>query len=308
MAVEIPGSLVDEVKLNKSHVHALCWKLVLDGHSGGGQIQQTYYWTEWSSVLRLFDGIDYSPAFGAQSTAKEEAGAVEPGSKDLEGFLTINTLGLSSDDIKRGALRGATLEEYLIDVRQPWVAPIDSKRYHISAARFDGSVWHFTCEGLAYPLADQIGEYWGPWCRADLFSSGRGQCNANILLFQGFTTVGTIIAQGYQFDIAVSGDFDEDDYGKEGRITFNAGTNAGGVYTIKTYRVPAPTSGAGFAEITLQSRTIRDFSVGDGIGVTPGCDHGTEDCDIKFDNLVNYQAEPGIPGADAATRGRETPI
>ncbi len=308
MPVDIPGSVKYEVEAGKTHWHVLCWKLSLSGHRGSGQVRGTYYWTEWDLPIRLFDGQEYSPAYGAESTAKQETGAVEPGNKDILGFLTSNTLGLSADDIKRGALRGATLDEYLVDVRTPWVAPIDFKRYFISGSRFDGSVWHFSCEGLAYPMSEQVGEYWGPWCRAELFSTGSGKCEANILAFIGPSFVTTIINQGYQFDMPVSGFFNADGYGLEGKIHFNGGENAGGTYTIKRYTVPAPVSGAGFAEVQLQQRTIRDFTVNDGISVTPGCNHGIRDCEDKFFNIVNFQGEPAIPGSDSVTRGRPTPV
>lgn len=302
MAAPIPGSMLWEVFYGKSHFHALCWKLSLS------QSRNVYYWTEWSLPLLLFDGQTYSPQYGMDSTAKDETSGLVPGEKSGTGFNTVTTLGLSADEIKRGALRGATLDEYLIDIRTPWVAPIDYKQYFVSKATFDDSIWTVQCDGLVYPMQDQVGEYWGPICRSELFDQGRGKCNANILQFTTVAMISGIINQGYQFEVLHGGaPFDESGYCDDGKIFFNGGFNGNGTYSIKRWVVPG-SSGAAFAEVWLNQRTLKDFSVGDGLTIYPGCNKYLFHCKDRYQNVVNYQAEPWIPGGDRATQGRPTPI
>lgn len=299
MPIQFVGSRRWEVENAKLHFHAYCWKLRI------AQTEQTYHWTEYPMALLLFDGQLYASA--ASSSAREDVSGLESGTKEVSGFVQpSHILGLSADDILRGAMRGATLEEYLVDAREPWLSPIDFKQYWVTETTYDGTRWEASLEGIAYPLQEQIGEYWGPQCRAELFSSGNGKCNANILEFSGSAPISLINTQGTDFEISsVVAPWTSNGYANGGKIYFNAGNNVGGYYTIKEYIYPG-TGGAGTARIRLQRRTLRDFTVGDRITTYPGCNHSPSDCQNKFDNFINYQGEPFIPGGDAATRGRKS--
>lgn len=295
MPITIPAPSFYEVTESKGHYENYCWRLELRQTVG------SYHWTEWSHSIELFDGQTYSPIHGADSSAKEELGAIEPGNKDIKGILAATVqIGLTGEDIRRGVLQDAVLHEYLVDVRQPWNGLIDYKIYHVSGATFDGSQWTCTLEGMSLPLHEQVGEYWGVQCRAKLFSTGLGKCNASVLDFVEPYLVDAIVNQGYEFEIAgVVAPWNVSGHATDGKVFFNGGFNVGGFSTIKNYTF----LGGGQARIQLQRRTLRDFNVGDGITVYPGCNHSPEQCHDKFDNLVNFQGEPLIPGADRATRG-----
>lgn len=301
MPILFVGSRRWEVEVNRTRAHCYCWKLVLK------QTTQVYYWTEWGHELKLHDGQTYSPLYGVESSAKEEVSGIEAGTKEAKGFVTASEfLGLSGDDIMRGALREAVMLEYLVDAREPWLSPIDFKQYWISGTTFNGSTWEATLEGIAYPLNEQVGEYWGPQCRVELFSSGIGKCNASLLQHAGNQPISLINIQGSDFEISnVFGPWASNKHGNGGKIFFNAGFNTGGYYTIKEYIYPG-TGGVGTARIRLQQRTIRDFAVGDRITTYPGCNHSPTQCLDKFDNIENFQGEPGIPGGDATTKGRKS--
>lgn len=306
MSIPMLGSVAWEVFYGKAHYHTLCWKLSL------AQTTDVFYWTEYGHPLVLFDDKTYSPIYGANSTAKEERGQGETGNKQLEGFLVPQAegagLGLTGDDIKRGALRGARLEEYLIDHRTPWLAPIDIKSYFVTGAHFDGMTWKIEVEGLAYPLKDIVGEHWGPSCRSKLFDRGIGKCNADILQYTGFTVVSAVVNQGYQFQVNLAllpAAFAVDHYASDGRILFNGGNNTSGRYNIREWRIVTPGT---TAEFTLHQRTVRDVAAGDGLTVYPGCNKWLDDCFNKFNNIENYQGEPFIPGRDRTTAGQRSPV
>lgn len=40
------------------------------------------------------------------------------------------------------------------------------------------------------------------------------------------------------------------------------------------------------------------LAVGDDVRLIAGCDKRAENCRVKFDNLVNFQGFPDIPGED----------
>lgn len=299
MVAPLVASIAWELFYGKTHWWARCWKL------SPSLITNTYYWTEHGRPLVLFDGQEYSPATGGDSTAGEDSGGLEPGNKEFRGFTTPNDLeGLTGDDLRAGVLNGAVLDEYKVDYRTPWLAPIQVLRFFVKSATFDGTLWQLECEGMNYELSDRVGGYWGPSCPVELFSK---ECGADILTFTDVSTIDNVINDKFQFEVTAPLQTQVNGWASDGRIYYNAGANQGGAYNIKDWIYPGP-SGAGFAEVRLHQQTPRSTSPGDTLTIYPGCSHWITDCSDKFGNIENYQGFPYIPGGDFARRGIDPKI
>lgn len=84
------------------------------------------------------------------------------------------------------------------------------------------------------------------------------------------------------------------DYFGEGLLTWTSGANDG--MTVRVY------SYVSAGVITLTAPAISDIQVGDTFDVIAGCRKRlTEDCKVKFNNVLNFQGEPHLPGIDRLT-------
>jgi uncharacterized phage protein (TIGR02218 family) len=98
--------------------------------------------------------------------------------------------------------------------------------------------------------------------------------------------------EAYQAEVAVS---QPDDWFADGIVTWVTGANAGQKMKAKAFTA----SGNAF---TLMTDMAHDIEVGDRFAALAGCRHRLdEDCAAKFDNAINFQAEPHLPGLDALT-------
>lgn len=83
--------------------------------------------------------------------------------------------------------------------------------------------------------------------------------------------------------------FDADGYYDGGLARWETGRNAGKAQEIKTW--------AGGA-LTLFERPFYPPQPGDRLVIFPGCDRMRSTCVAKFSNILNFRAEPDVPGQD----------
>ena len=85
------------------------------------------------------------------------------------------------------------------------------------------------------------------------------------------------------------------DYFTEGVLTWTGGLNVGLSQKVKAH----DTGGV----LTLSLSMFQTVQVGDTFSVIAGCrKRMAEDCITKFDNVLNFQGEPHLPGIDAVTK------
>lgn len=86
----------------------------------------------------------------------------------------------------------------------------------------------------------------------------------------------------------------------QGVITWTTGANAGLRGHVKAYSNFSP------LEFTLYSDTPREIQPGDQFEAVAGCRlRLSEDCKDRFDNVINFQGEPHMPGVDELTKTPE---
>ncbi|GAG32745.1 unnamed protein product [marine sediment metagenome] len=66
-------------------------------------------------------------------------------------------------------------------------------------------------------------------------------------------------------------------------------------------------SNTGPGTFSLFLPTPLDLTIGDQFDIYPGCKkRWEEDCALRFDNSINFQGEPFVPGDDEAYRSADT--
>ena len=89
----------------------------------------------------------------------------------------------------------------------------------------------------------------------------------------------------------------EDDWFRQGVLTWTSGENAGTVSLVKMDRV----SGAERREVSLWQQPGRPIKAGDAFKIVAGCDKTAKTCREKFGNFLNFRGFPHIPGEDWVT-------
>jgi hypothetical protein len=84
-----------------------------------------------------------------------------------------------------------------------------------------------------------------------------------------------------------------DDYWKYGVLTFTSGNNNGFSREVKDF-----SSG----EITLFLPMPYDIEAGDTYYIYPGCDKDPDTCKNTYDNFINFQGFPHLPGRDEVSQ------
>jgi hypothetical protein len=138
--------------------------------------------------------------------------------------------------------------------------------------------------GLAKQLEKTLLRPYLPSCPAIL---GDAECTVNLASFTHTGAVDTVDATGLQLtDVArleASGYFDY------GLITMTSGASAGYSMEVKVYTVGV---------LLLQQPLPFGVSAGDEYSIRTGCDKTFSTCKTKFNNVVNFQGFPHLPGQD----------
>jgi uncharacterized phage protein (TIGR02218 family) len=143
--------------------------------------------------------------------------------------------------------------------------------------------------GLQQYLQQPVGMVTSKTCRARL---GDSACTVAL---GPYTFTGTITSVTSQQVFADSARAQAADYFAEGILTFTSGECAGLSQKVKAH--------AGGGVFTLSLPMTPAVSVGDAYTITAGCrKRFAEDCIGKFNNVLNFQGEPYIPGTDALSQ------
>lgn len=239
-----------------------------------------FRFTDHDRELEMGNGAVYVPdQGGADTSAIRYETNGQPATMDLEGALTVN--GISREAIAAGLFDHATV--YLF--RTLWDDPLEddeplAKGYWGKAELRDHS-YQVEWISLSSLLDQRIGRVHSHTCDADL---GDSRCKVNLA---NFTHAGTVTAVTDR--ATFSGDTGQpDDYYGSGLVTFTSGANAGIAREVATY------TGGQFGMWQAFPFAI---SIGDTFDAQAGCRKRFEaDCGPKFDNQVNFQGFPFIPG------------
>ena len=201
-------------------------------------------------------------------------------------------------DFLAGRWDGAAWELFEVN----WAAPADGTntigRYitgDVKPGRLSCSV---ELRALSQFLQQGIGLITSKTCRArlaDFPSQVQGaRCGLDVA---DFTVTGTITSASGQQAARDDARTEADDWFGDGVLTFTSGANDGLSQKVKTHELDS--NGAAF---TFSLPFPFAIAPGDAYSLVAGCRKRlAEDCRDKFDNVLNFQGEPHLPGADLAT-------
>lgn len=302
----IPASLRSQATTARTQALALCWKITpLIGST-------VYRFTDWPHELKLKEStaattFTYTPTGGADSTARRRSDELDSINKEMRGLISSTVI--KDEDLRAGVFDGAQIDEFLVDPRVAWLGAIEHARYYVKTISYDKGTWKAEVDGLPGYLDRPTGEIWQPTCRVDLFSP---LCGLNPATYEKAATVASVQTQRLVFTLTYSltgpsDGWSASGFGDDGTLLWLTGANIDLWNEIKIHVDNA--SGGVF---TLHAPTAYDVQVGDTLTLRPGCnkrpgilkvDGAGGHCALRYNNIVNFQGEPYIPGRDRAFKG-----
>jgi len=205
--------------------------------------------------------------------------------------LELTTLDDGSAFTRMDVLSGKWRNADFVISRYNWASPSDGVEVRMVGTVGEvhlrrGSIVA-ELRGLQQALQQPIGSVTSKTCRARL---GDAMCTKSLT---AFTFTGSVTTATSAQTFTDSSKAQAADYFAEGILTWLTGANAGLAVKVKGF-----TGGV----FTLSLPMLSAVVLGDTFSVVAGCQKRLEDCRDKFNNVLNFQGEPHLPGVDALTQ------
>ena len=257
---------------------ATCWKLTRrDGTLMG--------FTDHDQDI-TYNSLTYKAATGFTPSAIDNSASLRVDNLDVEGMLSSGSL--TEADIFAGLYDFARIDIFqlnyldtsqgILKLRRGWLGEVS-----LSKQQFTAEV-----RGLTQALAQNIGEYFAPSCRATL---GDTRCKIDM---GPHTTTGSVTTANTTLSFFDTARTEASALFTNGKITFTSGANNGLSMEVKEYSYSATTGG--FISLTLPMPY--SILVGDSYSLQKGCDKTLATCLSRFNNVLNFRGEPHVPGLD----------
>ncbi len=234
-----------------------------------------------------FEGIDFRASSGLTARAVEQSTGLDVDNSEALGALS--DASIREDDVRAGLYDKAEVRSWLVN----W-ADVSERRLifrgSLGEIERQGKSFRAELRGLAEALNQPQGRVYQRPCSAVLgdaacgFDTGAPGLSAEAEVIS--------VAGGVELLLPSLPGFAPGWFTK-GRLTVLTGAAAGHVGVVKRDR-----DMAGQRVVELWEMLSAGFSPGDRIRIEPGCDKRAETCRVKFDNFLNFQGFPYIPGED----------
>lgn len=256
-----------------------CWAI-----TRGDGVQ--YGFTDHDRALE-FDGIAFKADTGLSAAALQQSTGLSVDNTEALGALS--DAAVREEDIEAGRFDGAELRAWLVDwadVSVRWL----QFRGSIGEIRRSGGAFRADLRGLTEALNRPLGRVYQRPCTAVL---GDATCGFDLdtLGYSEQRPVQSVKeARMFRWDDLAGFELG---WFARGRLTVLSGAAAGLWGSIKQDRQD------GRARVIELWQPIRGtISAGDAVRLDAGCDKRLQTCRLKFNNLLNFQGFPDIPGDD----------
>lgn len=271
-------TLNSHLKTGATHV-CTCWAVT---RSDG----VVFGFTDHDRLLS-FEGVTFTPDSGLSAKAISSTTGLAVNNTEALGM--INADAITDADIEAGRFDGA--EVIMWQVRWDDVADREIRfRGSIGEIVRESGTYRVELRGLTEMLNQPQGRAYLRSCSAVL---GDGRCRVNVdsADFRADAQIEQVTdGQVYQFALTATY---TDRWFEGGMIRIRSGDADGLTAPIKRDEIKD-----GMRIITLWRPLPSPIAVGDQVSLIAGCDKRAESCRVKFDNLVNFQGFPDIPGDD----------
>lgn len=226
----------------------------------------------------IFGANTYTPSAGLQRSALSQSEGLSVDNMDVSGYYDGN---LSQDALRKGRFDGASVDMVLVDATDPNAYGAIPMFYgFVGDIVTDRDKFKLPVNGFTELLQQNFSEVTSPDCRANL---GDARCTVALA---PHTYTGTItgVTDSLTYAVSVSQPAGRFTYGT---IEFTSGLNLGVITEIKD----SPTG-----SVTLFLPPQYTVAVGDAIKLIAGCDKKAATCSGTYTNIINFRAEPDLPG------------
>lgn len=245
------------------------------------------------------DGLVYEPGFDLSALASSESLSVD----NIELRIVPDDATVPASDLRTGRWNSAQFTVFEVNYRAPTDGINILKVGKLGEVQTRRAYFVVEFRSLSQALQQTQGIYTSKTCRARL---GDAKCGVDL---GPFTTTGTITGADSASIFSDSGRTEDDDWFGEGVIQFTSGRNNGFRQKVRAF--------AAGGEFILSLPLPFTPEAGDTYSIIAGCrkrhdrtldnPDGVSDCLDKFNNVLNFQAEPHLPGLDALTKPGGTP-
>ncbi|KGM87154.1 phage conserved hypothetical protein [Roseovarius mucosus DSM 17069] len=234
-----------------------------------------------------FEGVTFRPDTGLSALALQQTTGLSVDNTEALGALS--DAAIREADIEAGRYDGAELRAWLVNWQDVTARSLIF-RGTMGELRRAGGAFEAELRGLTDALNVPLGRVYQKACSAIL---GDRTCTFD-LDTPGYAAERPAeeVEENRVFRFAEMGGF-EDDWFRHGVIRVLSGAATGLIGLIKRDR----NDGAGRV-IDLWHPFGATVAPGDALRIEAGCDKRMATCQFKFDNLMNFQGFPDIPGDD----------
>lgn len=243
---------------------------------------QVFGFTSLDRAIEI-GGLTYQPGFDVSSLASSESLAVD----NLE-LTIIPDDQLPAEDLIAGLWNNAAFEVFRVNWEDPAGGVDVLKRGSTGEVQVRDGVYVVEFRSLSQALQQTQGAATLKTCRARL---GDERCRKDLA---AFTYDGTITAAASRLVFTDVTRGEPSKWFAEGTLTFTSGLCAGYSQKVKAFNAGG--------QFTMSLPMPFNVAPGDAYTVVAGCLKRLTDCRDKFDNVLNFQGEPHLPGMDAITK------
>jgi uncharacterized phage protein (TIGR02218 family) len=232
-------------------------------------------------------GDVYAPLAGCEISAVKHTIGGDVASMEIRGaHNNSGTAAFLTSDIDIGLYDSAEVSLYIVNRANPttlgllFTGTIQPVNYDIS-----GSV-SFDVRGPSIGANANYIQVFAPMCRTDLFSP---LCGVNPDAYE-LSAVVTAVVNRFNFTVSFSGAAPADNYLNGGTVLTDSGV---------AFEIANQAGGS----LTAYLPYHRVLAAGMSLTLWPGCDKRIATCHAKFNNTLNFQAEPHSIGIYAAIGG-----
>lgn len=233
-----------------------------------------------------FDGVTFRAGTGLTARSLMQSTGLAVDNSEALGALSSDAV--READIESGRYDGAEVRAWLVNWADTTQRALQF-RGSLGEIRRAGGAFEAELRGLTEGLNQPLGRVFQTPCSAVL---GDAACKFDLNTAGYITDISVEnIEEGQYFTWGALDGF-APEWFTGGRLTVLSGAGSGLWAPIRSDSLNAR------REITLWQPIRADIQPGDMVRLTAGCDKRMSTCRLKFDNLVNYQGFPDIPGED----------
>lgn len=234
-----------------------------------------------------FDSVTYRANSGLSAQALQQSTGLSVDNTEAVGAL--QGAAITEKDISAGRYDGAEIETWLVN----WANPDDRSlmfRGSIGEIQYGESAFQAELRGLTEALNTPRNRVF-----QDLCQTGLGSPACGIDMSGAAYSVETTVQERVSATILRVTDLSgfEERWFERGQFEVLSGLGQGlrGLVKSDTRRV-------GYSEVSLWEELRCEISAGDVVRLQAGCDKAKATCRDKFQNTINFQGFPHIPGDD----------